>query len=80
VGWPRHGFDNLTDPDVDFEPYLVQLGVRLPPRGLARTIVGAQVSGGQAPKPSGEPRPSQVVTNDEAQADLIDKKPPLKRL
>jgi hypothetical protein len=69
---PDTGFDKLTDPDFNFEDYLVLLGGPFAAAVLARAIVGSQVANGDAAKPPGEPSASQVFTNDAGDADLVD--------
>lgn len=69
---PDTGFDKLTDPDFNFEDYLVLLGGPFAAAVLARAIVGSQVANGETAKPPGEPSASQVFTNDAGDANLVD--------
>ncbi len=66
------GFDALTGDDFDFEPYLVLLGGPFLAAIGARALVGSQVGKGEKAKPPGEPKASQIVTDDAGNTDLID--------
>lgn len=67
------GFDQLESLDFEaFGPYLILLGGPFAAAISAKALVSGQVEKEESTKPPGEPKASQVFTNDAGSADLVD--------
>lgn len=67
------GFEAISSLDFEgFGPYLILLGGPFAAAISAKALVNSQVEGEESTKPPGEPRASQVFTNDAGSADLVD--------